>query len=141
VLLSVNPNPAMKKAFTMFEILIVVLIVGIITAIALPNFMRSKESSLGEEANLTLKLIQDAEQFYHIEHDAYINSTNISDINSKLKLYIPTSESRSWDYKIITPDAHNFTAKANRLTSNPDYIRTYCINQSADEPYSDSCSW
>ncbi len=118
----------------MFEILIVVLIIATIAAIALPSFTKSKESSLDKEANLTLSLIQDAEQFYHIEHDKYLACTNISEINNNLKLYIPTPG--NWNYTVVSTDDHNFTAKAHRLGSDS---RTYCINQSADN--STLCAW
>jgi len=130
----------MKKAFTMLEMIVVVIIIAILAAVALPALTKSKENALGREANLTLKLLQDAEQFYQIEYNTYLNFANASDANTKLKLYIPASSSANWDYKV--PDATNttFTAKAQRVGVGSDG-RTYCINQSSNDTYSTGCTW
>jgi len=110
--------------------LIVVVIISIIAAIALPNYGRMKEESLGKEANLTLKLIQDAEQFYHIEHGAYLTCNDAEDINRDLKLYIPTNSS-NWNYTVTATTDDTFVAKAQRSGGNA----TYCINQFSNDTY------
>jgi len=132
----------MKKAVTLLEIIVVVLIIGIIAAVFLPTFTKSKEDSLGREANLTLKLIQDAEQFYQIEHETYTDFVSTADANTILKLYIPAGSSANWEYKVAGATTSTFIAKAHRLnTTDPAYNRTYCINQSNNDSYSTGCTW
>jgi len=48
-------NIAKKRAFTLVEIMIVVLIIGILLAIAVPNFMKARDNSRAKScmANLT----------------------------------------------------------------------------------------
>lgn len=140
MLLSINSKTIiLEKAATLVEIIIVVVIIAILSAIALPNFNKSKENGYNREANLTLKLIQDAERFYYIEHDNYTICDDNSAVIANLKLNIPTDSTRYWDYK-VTVSSGNFTAKAHRLG---DDGRTYCIDASADDPYSDPgrCVW
>ncbi len=122
---------------TLLELMVVVLIIGILVATALPSFTKSKESSLNKEANLTLKLIQAAERVYYIENDIYTTCNATVDVNRELKLYIPNSNSRNWDYKVSAASS-NFTAKAKRQA---DDGRAFCINQSSDDPYSTGCTW
>lgn len=50
----------MKKGFTMIELLVVVVIIGVLSSIALPNYMRSVEKTRATEALSVLKSINDA---------------------------------------------------------------------------------
>ena len=47
-----------RKAFTLFEIMIVVAIIGLLAAIAVPNYMRSKETANLSVIRNNLRLIE-----------------------------------------------------------------------------------
>lgn len=51
-----------RRAFTLVEIMIVVLIIGILLAIAVPNFVRARESSRRKACIANLKQIESAKQ-------------------------------------------------------------------------------
>ena len=57
-----------KSAFTLVEIMIVVLIIGILLAIAVPNFVHARETSRGKACIANLKQIQSAEDQWAIDN-------------------------------------------------------------------------
>lgn len=75
----------MKKGFTLIEILAVVLIIGVLSAIAVPQYRRSLERSRVVEAMDMLPAIYDAQQRFFTESETtpYLVSFNLLDINLK----------------------------------------------------------
>jgi len=118
------------------ELIAVVIIIGILAAIAIPRYTTSKERAIGKEAIANLKLIAVAEKIYRMETNGanyYPDSgaeTNIANINSNLKLSLTET---NWDYS-ITGGASTFTAYADRQGSGGYLNCQYSINQSQEEP-------
>jgi prepilin-type N-terminal cleavage/methylation domain-containing protein len=63
------------KGFTLVEIMIVVAIIGIIIAIAVPAFLRARENSRGQACQENLSKIDGAKEQYALEFRASQNST------------------------------------------------------------------
>jgi prepilin-type N-terminal cleavage/methylation domain-containing protein len=57
-----------KRAFTLVEIMIVVLIIGILLAIAVPNFIRAREQSRAKSCSSNLKQIDAAKEQYAMDN-------------------------------------------------------------------------
>jgi len=57
-----------KKGFTLIEIMIVVMIIGILLAIAVPNFVRARETSRASSCAANLKQINSAKEQYAMEN-------------------------------------------------------------------------
>ena len=57
-----------RRGFTLVEIMIVVAIIGILIAIAVPGFIRAREASRTRKIQADLKRIDDANQEYAIEY-------------------------------------------------------------------------
>ncbi|MGB3096145.1 MAG: prepilin-type N-terminal cleavage/methylation domain-containing protein [Candidatus Deferrimicrobiaceae bacterium] len=60
-----------KKGFTLIELMIVVAIIGILAAIAIPNFLKFQAKSKQSEAKTNLKGIYTAETGYFGEVNSY----------------------------------------------------------------------
>src|SRR5512134_2221222 len=67
-----------KKGFTLIELMIVVAIIGILAAIAIPNFLRFQAKSKQSEAKTNLGGIFTAETSYFAENNAYADLGVIS---------------------------------------------------------------
>ena len=67
-----------KKGFTLIELMIVVAIIGILAAIAIPNFLRFQAKSKQSEAKTNLGGIFTAETSYFSENNVYADLGVIS---------------------------------------------------------------
>ena len=64
-----------KKGFTLIELMIVVAIIGILAAIAIPNFMNYQCKAKQSEAKSTLGALRTAEEAYYAEYSTYADTT------------------------------------------------------------------
>ena len=67
-----------KKGFTLIELMIVVAIIGILAAIAIPNFLRFQAKSKQSEAKTNLGGIFTAETSYFSENNTYADLNVVS---------------------------------------------------------------
>jgi prepilin-type N-terminal cleavage/methylation domain-containing protein len=91
----------MTTAFTALELLVVIIIIGILATLSLPNLRKMKEKSYDNEAKATLKLIQAAEKIYYMQNGFYYppsGTTTHSLLNNNLKVFLPTSGHLNWNY-------------------------------------------
>ena len=74
----------MKKGFTLIEILVVVLIIGILAAIALPQYKESVEKSIMQEAIVNLKAIANANEIFYMTNGRYANYFEIEQLDIEI---------------------------------------------------------
>ena len=96
--------------FTLIELCVVLVIIGILLTFALPQFAATKEHLLDKEAKSTLALIRAAEKIYKMEYSAYYPSDaagnptgatqDVSQMNVFLKLSLPDNNKTPWIHKV-----------------------------------------
>ena len=83
-----------RKGFTLIELMIVVAIIGILAAIAIPNFLRFQAKSKQSEAKTNLKAVFTAETSYFGENNTY---GSFNDVN-----WVPIGGKQMYQYEIGT---------------------------------------
>jgi len=120
------------KGFNMMELLVVCIIVGILASIALVQLQGPKEDALSKEAKANLKLIAAAEKVYRLEVGGYVDAANEIEINSRLRLMLPKSQT-NWKYNVTKPGGDStFTATSLRSKTPP--VKRFYINETMDDP-------
>jgi len=78
-----NRHPATRNrsGFTLIELMIVVVIIGILTAMAIPRFKVSSHKSKEKEADLVLKQVYTLQQTYRAQHGQFaLTAANLATV-------------------------------------------------------------
>lgn len=77
-----KPNPAKQGGFTLVELAVVVVIIGVLAAFAVPRFMSSVERSKASEAFNYLSTVQSAQERYLERNGTY--AADVTDLDTAM---------------------------------------------------------
>ncbi len=133
------------RGFTLLELLLVVVIIGILAGISIPHYLKAKEQALGREARTTLMSIAAAEKLYRLksDDDSYIacdcfckgSAVGCCDVvnpapgekggcNELLALDLDIT---NWQYEVNEDATYGFVALAHRVGDTGQYLD--CVYQ------------
>jgi len=117
-----------RKGFTLVELLMVVIIIGILVTLAVPNYYRSVERAKGGKARGGMDAIRKAELQYRGAHDIYTNALADLETYDLPNDILDDGSDGDWTYTITTADETNLEVTATR-DAGPYGTSTITMNQ------------
>jgi prepilin-type N-terminal cleavage/methylation domain-containing protein len=140
---SVNPKEGQmlrtkkrnEKGFTLIELMIVVVIIGILAALAIPRFMRATTKSKQSEAKQILKQIYTMQRAYRQEYNDYWGNGTTASAAAPTgfsRIGVDIMATARYTYTLVTA-ANTFTATATSGVLDDDAtVDTWTINENGD---------
>ncbi len=110
-----------RKGFTLVELAVVIVIIGVLAAFGVPRFLQSVEKSKASEAFNYLSAIQSSQERYIAQNGVYASAISSLDVN------LPNPEYFSVGTVTVTPDSAGNPAWTLTLTRNSNSSYAYTV--------------
>jgi type IV pilus assembly protein PilA len=110
----------MKKGFTLIELIIVIVIIGVLATFAVPLYLKSTERAKEVKAKHALGIIARAEKMYRSNNDQYLDFA-IGGADAALGAYIELADidtDNDWTYETSGSSSSGFLTTATRSNGN-----------------------
>jgi len=108
-----------NQGFTLIELMIVVAIIGILTAIAAPSYTSYLREAGRRDAMVGLTTIADRQERYYLQNNTY--TTALADLNAS-----SISEQGLYTFKVTSADASGFEVSATAIATEAQAKDTGC---------------
>lgn len=122
-----GPVKGNRAGFTLIELMIVVAIVGILSAIAVPNFLLFQARARQSEAKELLAALFVAEQSWFTENQSYANAATVG--------YVVAGAPKYYAAPVVTSaDASGFTATTSGNIDTDAFLDVWTVSDSSRQP-------
>ena len=104
-----------QKGFTLIELMIVIAIIGILAAIAIPQFSAYRKRSYNSSANADLRNAATAQEAYYVDEETY--TSTISQLTGTYGLYT----SKSVRFYSVAGDVNSYVMRAYHTSGDKTY--------------------
>ncbi len=120
------------SCFTLIEVITVVVIIGILAALAVPNYLLTVEIARNRDAIGAIRILQQAENQYRLESPShqYVACADAAACNAALDINLRVGG--DWNYSVAL--AAGFTATARRNIADAGRQRDWTITAGAATP-------
>jgi prepilin-type N-terminal cleavage/methylation domain-containing protein len=105
---SANPRRLRRRGFTLIELLIVVVIIGILAAIAIPKFQNTKGKAFAASLKADLRNLATSEEAYFYDYSTYTTDTAAMKVSfsSGVQITFGVADAGGWSAKVTHPNAY-----------------------------------
>lgn len=125
------------KAFTLIEIIIVIVVIGILATLAGVVYSGMLEKGASEEAKMGISAILSAEEIYRINSGNYLEADSNGTLNTDLQLSLQTDSARKWNYSTTAASGPTPRVCVQAARVGKTCVWTQCSDQ--DDPSSSNC--
>jgi len=121
-----------RTSFTLIELIIVIIVIGILATVAIPQYLKAVERAKGSKARHALGLIAQAEKMYRAENDTYVDfAAGAANADPGLGAFVELADVDAdvdWTYSVGGSATNAFTATATR-SAGPNATETITLDQ------------